>query len=69
MYFSVLLGHTVHRKRGLVTRSYNYSYMVVTDSYTAGDNQLYDSMITPQQELARTYYNENFFTQVIEYRE
>ena len=43
--------------------------MVVTDSYTAGNNQLRDSTITPQLELARTYYNENIFTRVIEYRE
>ena len=39
--------------------------MVLTDSYTAGDNQFHDSMITPQLELARTYYIENSFTQVI----
>ena len=46
-----------------------YSYMVVTNSYTAGDNQLQDSTITPQQKLVRTYYNENIFTQVIKFRE
>ena len=39
------------------------------DSYIAGDNQLHDSTITPQLELAETYYNENIFTRVIKYRE
>ena len=45
-------------------------YMVVTDSYIAGDNQLHNSMITwsPQLELAGTYCNKNIFTQVIKYR-
>ena len=56
----------IHRKRGLVTQGYIItSYMVIMDSYTAGDNQLHDSVITPQLELARTYYNENIFTRVI----
>ena len=45
------------------------SYMVTTDSYTVGDNQLHDSTITPQLELAGTYYNKNIFTRVIKYRE
>ena len=36
-----------------------YSYTVVTNSYTAGNNQLHDSTITPQQELAGTCYNKN----------
>ena len=35
------------------------SYMVVTNSYTAGDNQCHDSMITPQLELVGTYCNKN----------
>ena len=40
--------------------------MIITDSYTAGNNQLHDSAITPQLELARNNnYNENIFTQVI----
>ena len=49
----MLFGATRARdsqEKGLATRGYSYylaSYMVVTDSYTAGDNQLYDSAITP----------------------
>ena len=43
------------------------------NSYTAGDNQLHDSMITLQLELYSwkpgTYYNENIFTRVIKYCE
>ena len=38
------------------------------DGYIAGDNQLHDSTITSQLELAGTYYNENIFTRVIKYR-
>ena len=50
----------------MVTRGYIIaSYMVVTDSYTAGDNQLHDDTITPQPKLAGTYYNKNIFTRVI----
>ena len=41
--------------------------MVVTNNYTAGDNQLHDSTITPQQELARAYYNKNIFMRVMKY--
>ena len=29
---------------------------------------MHDSTITPQLELAGTYYNENIFTRVIKYR-
>ena len=42
--------------------------MVITNSYIAGSNQLHDSKITPQLELAETYYNKNIFMQVIKYR-
>ena len=31
------------------------TYMVVTNSYTAGNNQLHDSSTSLQQELARNY--------------
>ena len=42
--------------------------MVIMNGYTSGDNQLHDSMITPQLELAETYYSENSFMRVIKYR-
>ena len=55
MHFSATWARDPQEK-GLVTQDYIIaSYMVVTDSYTAGDNQLHDSMITPQLELAGTY--------------
>ena len=44
-------------------------YMIVTNSHTAGDNQLHDSTITPQQEVGGTYYNKNIFIRVIKYCE
>ena len=40
-------------------------YMIVTNSHTAGDNQLRDSTITPQKEVGGTYYNKNIFTRVL----
>ena len=46
----------------------SYSYTVVTNSYTAGDNQLHDGTIIPQRKLAGTYYNESIFKRVIKYR-
>ena len=59
--FSATWARGPQKKRAGYVRLY-YSYMVVTNSYTAGDNQLHDSTITPQQELAKTYYNKNIFT-------
>ena len=50
------------QEKGAGMRDNNYSYMLVTKGYTAGDNKLHDSTMTAQQELARTYYNENIST-------
>ena len=70
MLFNATLACDPQEKGAGYTRLYIIaSYMVVMKSYAAGDNQLHESTITSQLELAGTYYNENNFARVIKYHE